>query len=356
VNKGYGIVGCGNISRFHFRGLQKAGARIVHVADVNRKAAEAAAAPLGARVSEDYQELLEDPAVRTVCVLTGGRSHHRICLDAIRAGRHVICEKTLADGADEAREIVRAVRDGNARGGTPGAAGRVLFFVGFMKRFFPAAVKMKELLPRIGRIFSAQVRSYQPWGDFFTGTDLGAYSGVVDNYGGAALKCAGSHMLDMTVWMLGTPVSVLGHMDYVSGTRFDRKATALLVYADGAAVSFECAAHPLGAVGYERNGWDEWIQITGTGGRLELYTVKWDTPENNPALLVHTDDAAGTRTEYAFPRVNPFDMELQRFDAWIRAGEQGEPGVADGMRVDILIEAIAYSHEEGRAVTPVWDA
>ena len=40
-------------------------------------------------------------------------------------------------------------------------------------------------------------------------------------------------------------------------------------------VNFETAVHPLKKIGYERNSWDEFIQINGVNGRLEIFTVMW---------------------------------------------------------------------------------
>ncbi len=79
---GYGIVGCGNISRFHFAALEAAGARVVHVADVNEQAGRPWAEKTGARFSSDYRRLVADPAVTVVSVLSSAKSHAAICTAA----------------------------------------------------------------------------------------------------------------------------------------------------------------------------------------------------------------------------------------------------------------------------------
>ena len=133
---------------------------------------------------------------------------------------------------------------------------------------------------------------------------------AIARYGGAVIKCAASHMIDMTLHFLGRPRSLYAHVDYIPGTDFDRKATALFEYEDGLVVSFEAATHPLKRIGYERNSWDEFIQINGVNGRLDIDTVMWDHPEHNAALLVHYDNGKGISTEYRFDAVNPFDVEM----------------------------------------------
>src|SRR4051812_5522758 len=95
----YGIIGCGGISRFHFNGLEKLGAQIVHVADINEAAAKSYAERFGAKYSTDYRNVIEDPEVTVVSVLTSAKWHFGICIAALKAGKDVICEKTMANNA-----------------------------------------------------------------------------------------------------------------------------------------------------------------------------------------------------------------------------------------------------------------
>ena len=339
----YGIIGCGNIAKFHFKGLAKAGAEIIHVADINPEAAKLYAKNPLIKFSSDYRAVIEDPDVTVVSVLTGGKTHRDICLAALYAGKDVICEKTMSDNAQEAHELVHAVRK----------TGK-LFFTSYMKRFYPAVQKAKELIPLLGHIFSAQVRSYQAWGNFYNDTSEGVLKDVVANYGGAIIKCAGSHMLDLTHYMLGRPENLYASIDSFPGTDFDRKATALLEYSNGCVVSFEAAAHPLLRVGYERNGWDECMQINGVQGRLDLYTVTWDQSEKNGALLAYYDNKMKTATEYRFAPMIPFDMEMEYFHHCLTDRIQGNPDVLDGFNVDVIIQAMQESSENKAQIKIDW--
>ncbi len=339
----WGIIGCGGIARFHFRGLERAGASVVHVADLRPEAAESYVKAFGARYSTDYRELLADPEVTAVSVLTDSRLHHEICLAALKAGKDVVCEKTMANDGDEAAHLVEAAKQ----------SGR-LFFTAYMKRFFPATQRAYELLPSLGRLFSAQVRTYQDWGNYYEITAEELPSSVMVKYGGAVMKCAASHLIDLTLSLLGRPQRLYAHVDYVPGSDFDRKATALFEYDGGMVTSFEAAVHPLKRVGYERNAWDECIQINGVNGRLELYIVRWDHPENNAALLVHYDNERETSTEYRFEAVNPFDVEIAHFCDCLERRAQGVPGVVDGFNVDVIIAAMAESSGRKAAVELDW--
>lgn len=339
----FGIIGCGSIARFHFAGLKKAGAKIIHIADLEQKNALPYISEFNSRYSADYREVIENPDVTVVSVLTNAKSHYQICLEALEAGKDVICEKTLANNKQEAKNIVSAVKKSDS-----------LFYTAFMKRFFPAYKKALELLPSLGYVFAAQVRTYQPWGDFFQTKELGNWDFVVPNYGGAILKCAGSHMLDMTMGLLGRPDSVYSNIDYVSGTNFDRKVSALLEYKSGMTIQFEASAHPLKKIGYERNAWDEFIEINGTAGRIRLITVMWDQPEKNPAILEYYSNNTETTTEFRFDRVNPFDIEMAEIVLSLENRTQIKPDVLDGYYVDALIDGIYKSHHSKRSVPLDW--
>ena len=339
----YGIIGCGNISRFHFEALKKLGAEVTWVADINLEAAKIRAEEWGAQATADYRELIAAENVDVVSIVCAGTVHKDAALRAIEAGKHVICEKTMMTNQADAYETVQAVR----RSGT-------IFLVCYMKRFFTAVRKMKELLGQIGKVYSVQARSCQAWGNFYTpdhGWDL---QGILNGYGGAVVNCAGSHMLDMILYLFGRPESVYANINYYPGTQFDRKGTAIFEYGDDKTVQFETLAHPLKYIGYERNSWDEGIRIMGTQGELKLSTVMWDHPENNGLLLEHYDNRAGTCTEYRFEPENPFDKELAYFHDCLEKGIQGTPGYIEGYNVDALISHMFLADREKRSIPNDW--
>ena len=339
----YGIIGCGNISKFHFGALEKIGADITFVADINIDAAKKWAAKYGAEVTDDYNKLISSKDVDVVCILAASNIHKDAAMKAIAAGKNVICEKTMMNHAQEAYEVAKAAK----------TAGTI-FFTSYMKRFFPAARKMKELTDKIGTIFSANVRAYQCWGNFYSpdhGWDLDA---VVNGYGGAVVKCAASHMLDMTVFLLGRPSNVYANVNYYPDSNFDRKATAMFEYDHPLVVTFETAAHPLKKIGYERNSWDEFIEIHGTEGRIKFSTVLWDHPENNGALVEYYDNRNETYTEFRFDAMNPFDEEIAYFNKCLEQKKHGEPSEVDGYVVDELIESIFKSNREKKSVKIDW--
>ncbi len=330
-----GIIGCGQIARFHYEGYERAGASIVHACDLRDETAAAVANRYGCRASTDYRAVLDDPAVDLVSILTSASSHREICLAAMAAGKGVVCEKTLSDQPASSAEIAR-------RADQTGS----FFATAYMKRFFPALQQAKALLAQMGPIISIHARSWQPWDlwqaplpDSFTTHP----SPMLRNYGGGVLVCAGSHILDLLHWLAGRPVQAFAQMRSRPGLDFDILANAMLTYADGAVAHLECCWHPLQFAGHERNGWDERLEINTVDGRLDIATVMWNKPTNNGALLVHQDAATGRTVEHRFPAVNPFDLEMAEMLRRFRANEPAQPSAWDGYVVDELIATISKS-------------
>ena len=343
---GIGIIGCGGISRFHHEGFTAAGARIAHVCDLRAEAAEAVGARYGARVSTDYRALLDDPAVQLVSICTTAASHKPIALAAIAAGKGVVCEKTLTDHPADSAEIARAADTAGAFCATA-----------YMKRFFPASQQAKALLPELGEILSVYARSFQPWNMWTTPVDDSMTthpSWVMRNYGGGMLVMAGSHILDLLHWLVGRPAAVVGDCNVRPGMDVERQANAMLWLEQGGIVHFEACGHPYANVGYERNGWDERLEINCAHGRLDLYTVLWDRPERNGALLVHLDGATGRSTEYRYMPVNAFHVEMAEMLRRFEAGESPSPSAWDGYVVDETIAHITASAKQGAVLPIVW--
>ena len=345
-----GVIGCGNISRFHFAGLEKAGAKVKWVCDVAEKAAKPYADKFGAKYTADYRDILKDADVQAVFVLTFSSLHLEQCLAAIAAGKAVVCEKTLAVNADEAFTITQAA-----------LAAKTVFYTSYMKRFIPAVEKARELLPSLGRIVSSHIRAYQCWGDLWTHaptegfawTPPGGQSMIRRNYGGGILVCGGSHILDLVGFLLGRPHRLYATQFTPVGRDYDLQAAALLETANGI-VHYEALSHPMNKIGFLRDGWDERIEINGLKGRLEVFSAQWDNPYNKASLLVHYDNATGHATEYRYDAVSPFERAVAFYCANIEKKQQGTQSALTGYDVDELISHITASAAAGQALTVNW--
>ena len=108
-----GIIGCGGIANGkHMPSLKKVpGVQMVAFCDIIVERAEKAAKQYGtpdAKVYEDYKELLEDKTIDVVHVCTPNRAHSFITVDALEAGKHVMCEKPMAINSAEAKKMLDA--------------------------------------------------------------------------------------------------------------------------------------------------------------------------------------------------------------------------------------------------------
>jgi len=344
------VIGCGNISQYHFAGLEKFGARVKWVCDLNLAAAAPWAQKFKAEYSADYRKAVTDPEVKVVFVTLVSRLHREVCCAAIDAGKAVVCEKTLAENPTDALEIVRrAEKQG------------VLFYTSYMKRFIPAVEKAKALLPGLGRILSTYIRAYQCWGDLWNSTPTEGFfhtpshgmSQIRKNYGGGILVCGGSHILDLVCFLVGRPDRLYASFSQPDGRDYDLQAAALLEGTNGI-VHYEALAHPLKKIGFLRDGWDERIEINGVDGRLEIYSASWDHFQEKASLLIHYDNTTGQATEYRFDCVSPFERAVAFFCSQIEKGEQGAQSIWTGYEVDELIEQIKLSGRSHQAVTIPW--
>jgi len=200
-----GIVGCGGIANGkHLPNLKKSGKfDIVALCDIVVEKAEKAAKEYGtpdAKVYTDYKKLLEDKTIDAVYVLTPNKSHSFISIDAMEAGKHVMCEKPMAKTAKEAREMVA----------TSKKTGKVLT-IGYNNRYNANSVLMKEAAVRgdfgdmyFARGHALRRRAVPTWGVFLN----------EEEQGGGPLIDIGTHALDLTLWIMDNykPKSVMGNV------------------------------------------------------------------------------------------------------------------------------------------------
>lgn len=152
-------------------------------------AAEAGGFP---RAYADFQEMVEDPEISVIDIVSPNFLHREQILEALAAGKHVLCEKPLALNGAEALEIIKAADSSSGRLGMI-----------FNYRFIPAIMKAKELIDAggLGEIYSFR-------GEYFhTGYQNPArpFSWRMDfsRSGGGALADLGVHVIDLLRYLLG---------------------------------------------------------------------------------------------------------------------------------------------------------
>ena len=188
-----GIIGCGGIANGkHMPALKKVkNCEMVAFCDIIVEKAEKAARDFGtpdAKVYADYKKLLEDKTIDVVHVCTPNRSHSFITVDALDAGKNVMCEKPMAINSVEAKKMLDAAK----RNGK-------LLSIGYQSRFRDDAIYMKKEAEdgTFGDIYYAKAtalrrRAVPTWGVF-----LNEYE-----QGGGPLIDIGTHSLDLTLWLM----------------------------------------------------------------------------------------------------------------------------------------------------------
>ena len=188
-----GIIGCGGIANGkHMPALKKVNdCEMVAFCDIIVEKAEKAKADYGtedAKVYTDYKELLKDETIDVVHVCTPNRSHSFITVDALHAGKHVMCEKPMAINSKEAKKMLDAAKE----------TGKLLT-IGYQSRFRPDSRYMKDEAEAdtFGEIYYAKAtalrrRMVPTWGVF-----LNEYE-----QGGGPLIDIGTHALDLTLWIM----------------------------------------------------------------------------------------------------------------------------------------------------------
>lgn len=342
-----GIIGCGGISRFHFVGYEKAGCEIAWCCDIKEENAKNWASKYGSKVTTDYMDVLNDPEVKMVSVTVMTNLHNEIVKAAAKAGKAILCEKTLGMDAPDALDIMKTATKYNSWLSTA-----------YMKRYFPAVKKAKEIIEETGaEVISVYARTYQPW----KGSFLGPFDGCAEIskflstfLGGGVLVCGGSHILNLLNYFCGLPKSCCGEMNFAPTSITDRCANAMLWFENGAVAHFEASWHEYRKAGFEKNGWDERFEINTTKGQIKIATPQWDEPERNAARVSYLDAVSGEFTEYRYEIVNPFHEQVKEA---VECVEKGLPPIVngwDGYIVDVMIDAIKEAHETNSKVEMKW--
>jgi len=188
-----GIIGCGGIATGkHMPSLSRVkGVEMVAFCDIIEERATRSAEKFGtpdAKVYTDYRELLKDASIDIVHVCTPNRSHSAITVDALHAGKHVMCEKPMAINVAEAQKMLDAAKE----------TGKKLT-IGYQGRFRDDSLYLKQEADAgvFGDIYYAKAtalrrRAVPTWGVF-----LNEYE-----QGGGPLIDIGTHALDLTLWTM----------------------------------------------------------------------------------------------------------------------------------------------------------
>jgi predicted dehydrogenase len=194
------IFGTGFMGRVHLDALRRLeGVEVVAIASRNLEVARRLGAGFGiSAFTADYREILRDPTVDAVHILTPNALHFSMAKDALEAGKHVACEKPLAITVEEAGELVALAAKKGLRN-----------CVCHNLRYYPMVQQMRRMREagELGEILSLQGGYSQDW--LLYDTD---WNWRVESDTGGASRCMadiGSHWFDMAEHVTGLRVTEL---------------------------------------------------------------------------------------------------------------------------------------------------
>src|SRR3954451_21401973 len=205
---GIGMVGVAFMGSAHSQAWRSVGRffdlpvepRMRAVAATSLESAQRAAAHLGWDGAEpDWQSLVARDDIAVIDVVTPGDTHAEIAIAALDSGKHVLCEKPLANTVAEAEAMAKAAEAARGRG--------VRSMVGFTYRRVPAIAFARKLVAdgRLGTIRHVRAQYLQDW---ITDPDFPlVWRLQKDKAGSGALGDIGAHIIDLTQYIPGQRIA-----------------------------------------------------------------------------------------------------------------------------------------------------
>ncbi len=335
--------------------------------DADRTAA--AAAKLGWQECDtDWRHLVRRDDVDLVDICTPGDSHAEIAIAALEAGKHVLCEKPLANSVAEAEEMTHAAEEAAARG--------IRAMVGFTYRRVPAIALARQMVAagRLGTIRHVRAQYLQDW---IADPDAPlSWRLQRERAGSGSLGDIGAHIIDLTQHITGEAITeVSGHLETfvkerplalehagLSGTAstergevtVDDAAMFLARFSGGAAGVFEATRFATGRKNAIR------VEINGSLGSLAFDFEDMNVLQFFDASL--PDDEAGFRrilvTEPTHPYVaawwppghglgyeHGFTHQVVDLVTAIAQGREPTPTFAEGLQIQRVLDAVETSSD-----------
>ncbi|MGQ9506060.1 MAG: Gfo/Idh/MocA family protein [Thermogutta sp.] len=342
---GFGIVGCGLISKFHARAIGDVnGAKLVACFDVTKESADKLAQEFGCRAYDNLDKFLSDPDLNVVTIATPSGAHMEPAVAAARAGKHVIVEKPLEITLDRCDAIIKACEES-----------RVTLSTIFPSRFHESSQWLKKAVDqnRFGKLTLGD--AYVKWWRTQQYYDSGAWRGTWQLDGGGALMNQAIHSVDLLAWLMGPVMEIQAATALLAHERIEVEdvALAILRFQNGALGVLEAttAAYP----GYLKR-----IELHGNRGSAvmeEEDIVKWDFADPHPDDHVIREKMASKISGgggASDPAAIGHHGHARQFADVVRAIETGTRPLIDGHEgrrsVEIIL-GVYQAAELGRAVS-----
>jgi predicted dehydrogenase len=373
------VIGAGFMGPVHTEALRRLGIEVAGILGVDEAESTKAAEKLGLpRAYLSFTEVLKDKNVHAVHITTPNRLHFQMARDALKAGKHVLCEKPLAMNTRETAALVDLAK-----------RSRLAAAVNYNLRFYPLCMEAHEMVKenKLGKVHSIVGSYVQDW--LLYQTDYNWR--IISEEGGnlRAIADIGTHWLDMVQYITGLKVVAVcadlltihpvrkrpkGEVESFSGKVQKIQATEDITVntEDGGAMllRFDNGAKGTLFVSQVSSGRKNCLRYEISGAKSGLY---WDSETPNEIWLGYRDKPnekllkdPGLLSESVRPFIgypgghnegypDTFKQLFKAFYSHIAKGDYKAkplfPTMLDGHREVALCEAIAKSNKKNGWVT-----
>ena len=303
---GVALVGAGNLARWvHLPNLKK-------IPNVQLRAIFSANGPRGKSYAlrfgadyccSEYEQVLKDPGVDVVVIVSRNTQHAPQALAALQAGKHVFLEKPMALTVDECRELHQAVAE----------SGKQLT-VGFNRRFSPTYLGLKHQLARRSgpAVLNLRVNSPGISGDYW----------MADPSIGGAILGEACHFIDLMFWLLESEPVFVSAFSLPTGKKDpigENNLAATFRFADGSIANFTYCT-----VGGKTTG----------GERVEAFAPGMGASADDFKRLTVRTNLVSQRSSWFAKK--GYSEQMRSFFDEIRAGRTPSVTVDDGARATVI--------------------
>lgn len=329
------VIGCGRAGKIHARSYagRVIGARLAALCDPVEEAREAAGAEFGvSRLYADWHDVMADPDIDAVVVVTPTRFHRDVVVAAAEVGKHVFCEKPMASSEAECDEMIAACEKAGVK-----------LQIGFMRRFDESLVHAKERVDagEIGDVVLVRSTTRgpshpKPW----------MYD-IWSNYG--PIGEVNSHDFDVLRWFTGSEATTIYSIG--GNYRSPEVREEYPDYYDTVSVSLTFENGMLGGIDgaqYVQYGYDSRMEVLGTRGSVMVGQQPKET------YVVATSDGRVTRPmnhSWTYLYREAYIAEAQAFVDAIARNEVPRVTGHDGKMAVRLVGAGLTALLEKRIVT-----
>lgn len=326
-----GIIGAGRIGKVHVESIctQVADAKVKTLADpfMSEETANWAKDMGVENTTKDYKEILADPEIDAVLICSSTDTHSSISVEAIKAGKHVFCEKPIDHDVAKIKEVIEALKGSNVK-----------YQVGFNRRFDHnfEAVRNAVAQGKIGDTHLIKITSRDP-----------------EPPSAEYVKVSGGMFLDMTIHDFDMVRFLAG----CNATEVYVEAAVLVDPAIGKAGDVDTAVITLkmenGAIAVIDNsrkavyGYDQRAEVFGSKGMVAVTNDSTST-----AVISNADGVTGEKPLFFFLEryMAAYAKEVRCFIEAIEKGTDTPLGVIDGLEPVLMGLAAKKSFEEHRPV------